>query len=85
MPEEVKPKTFSFDQKAWDAKITRLQDLRDKYAGKQGYNPFIWFSTNVMPLIIAHKMGDRSQKLFNDLMAVKEEIVRIIPEEKTTK
>src|SRR5687768_7351524 len=74
------PAEFKFDENAWQNKVVKLTQLQSDFAGKKNYNPFVWFSETVQPLINQYRKGDRSKALFDSLMSIKEVVPVLDPD-----
>jgi hypothetical protein len=54
--------------------IKILTDIREHamtFAGKPGMNPFLYINTHIRPLKTAYESGNRSEDLFNKIIALK--------------
>lgn len=72
-------KTFSFDEKAFNEKIAKLEAAKAAVAGKKNYNPFLWYGLVVAPLQNRFIKGERTKELYDGLMSVSETVPPIKP------
>lgn len=65
-------KPYNFDEKAFEAKLTKLTKLRDDMAGKTNFNSHLWFNAFVKPLEVRYLNNERTELLFRTLIDTKD-------------
>lgn len=73
------PAVFKFDEKAFNDKLTKLAAARDAVAGKDNYNPFLWWNENVQPAIESVKAGKPNATLVSKVLNLSEVVPPINP------
>jgi len=76
--EEVKPTIVRFDIKLLRAKLDEIKKYQEGFAGKEGMNPYIWITNNIVPLEQRLSKGETSPELvkaINELPKVEPRII----------
>lgn len=73
MAEPIKPTApaFTFDEGKVKAKIKELHDYMQTFAGKAGYNPYLWLQKNLVKLEEQYNDGVRTEALQLAILSIK--------------
>ena len=67
-PQEEKAAPINWD--AAELRIKKVEEFQNQYAGKTGFNPFLWLKDNVWQLKARFESGERTPELYNSIMAI---------------
>ena len=65
------PAQFSFDVDKAIKHLDAIKEEQLKHAGEKNHNPFLWIANNIRPLEKRIQDGERSEALYNAIMAMK--------------
>ena len=69
----VKP-SFIFDEAKTKAKLDLLEKDIQAKSGKAGYNPHLFYQSNILPLVTDMINNKKTEELYNKIMSLPNEI-----------